>query len=198
MPAMRRARSGKPPGFVATVSATAPTIFPRGLSHGSSLTRCRTSFCRSMATAASAGLDPCPGPFRALLEHSGKSAALIRHVTNRPAHDRRYAVDWARADTELAWRATVSLRGRLGLHRGLVSGQRHLGRPRSLWSLPFQKGPVTSRVRAHQEDEQSAHGSEWVTTSASGFVGWVQPAIRPGVMVGCTHPTAKALTHPGL
>src|SRR5205085_5647453 len=28
-----------------------------------------------------------------------------------------------------------------------------------------------------------------------GFVGWVQPPIRPGVVVGCTHPTLKIVTH---
>jgi dTDP-glucose 4,6-dehydratase len=45
---------------------------------------------------------------RALLELCGKTEALIRHVTDRPGHDRRYAVNCARAEAELGWRPTVS------------------------------------------------------------------------------------------
>jgi dTDP-glucose 4,6-dehydratase len=43
-----------------------------------------------------------------LLELCGKPRSLIRHVTDRPGHDRRYAVDCTRAETELAWHPTVS------------------------------------------------------------------------------------------
>ena len=45
---------------------------------------------------------------RALLELCGKTEDLIRHVTDRPGHDRRYAVDCTRAEAELGWRPTVS------------------------------------------------------------------------------------------
>ncbi len=45
---------------------------------------------------------------RTLLELCGKSEALIRYVTDRPGHDRRYAVDCTRAEAELGWRPTVS------------------------------------------------------------------------------------------
>ena len=43
-----------------------------------------------------------------LLELCRKPESLIRHVTDRPGHDRRYAVDCAKAEAELAWRPTVS------------------------------------------------------------------------------------------
>ncbi len=33
---------------------------------------------------------------------------LIRFVTDRPGHDRRYAIDATRAETELGWRAEES------------------------------------------------------------------------------------------
>ncbi len=40
---------------------------------------------------------------RRVVEVTGASPALIRHVTDRPAHDRRYAMDIARARRELGW-----------------------------------------------------------------------------------------------
>jgi dTDP-glucose 4,6-dehydratase len=42
-----------------------------------------------------------------VLKLTGKPQSLIRHVTDRPGHDRRYAVDCSRAETELGWRPTV-------------------------------------------------------------------------------------------
>ena len=45
---------------------------------------------------------------RAILTLCGKPESLIRHVTDRLGHDRRYAVDSAKAEAELAWRPTVS------------------------------------------------------------------------------------------
>ncbi|HMB06004.1 MAG TPA: dTDP-glucose 4,6-dehydratase, partial [Isosphaeraceae bacterium] len=44
---------------------------------------------------------------RAVLKLTGKPESLIRHVTDRPGHDRRYAVDCSRAEAELGWRPTV-------------------------------------------------------------------------------------------
>jgi dTDP-glucose 4,6-dehydratase len=38
-----------------------------------------------------------------LLEILGKPDSLIRHVTDRPGHDRRYAIDASRAKAELGW-----------------------------------------------------------------------------------------------
>jgi dTDP-glucose 4,6-dehydratase len=45
---------------------------------------------------------------RLVLELTGKPETLIRHVTDRPGHDRRYAVNCARAEAELGWKPTVS------------------------------------------------------------------------------------------
>lgn len=41
-----------------------------------------------------------------ILNKLGKPLSLIRHVTDRPGHDRRYAIDPARVETELGWRPT--------------------------------------------------------------------------------------------
>jgi dTDP-glucose 4,6-dehydratase len=40
---------------------------------------------------------------RAILDRLGKPYSLIRHVEDRPGHDRRYALDTSRIRTELGW-----------------------------------------------------------------------------------------------
>jgi dTDP-glucose 4,6-dehydratase len=40
---------------------------------------------------------------RAILAHLGKPESLLTFVDDRPGHDRRYAVDFARATSELGW-----------------------------------------------------------------------------------------------
>lgn len=45
---------------------------------------------------------------RAVLSLCGKPESLIRHVVDRPGHDRRYAVDCTKAEAELGWRATIT------------------------------------------------------------------------------------------
>jgi len=49
-----------------------------------------------------------------ILEMLGKSKDLIQPVGDRPAHDRRYAVDTTKIRTELGWEATTSFREGLG------------------------------------------------------------------------------------
>ncbi len=45
---------------------------------------------------------------RRLLELLGKPQSLIQFVTDRPAHDRRYALDCARISTRLGWKPAYS------------------------------------------------------------------------------------------
>jgi dTDP-glucose 4,6-dehydratase len=40
---------------------------------------------------------------RMILAHLGKPESLIRHVADRPGHDRRYAMDSRKAQRELGW-----------------------------------------------------------------------------------------------
>jgi dTDP-glucose 4,6-dehydratase len=42
-----------------------------------------------------------------LLAAQGKPASLIRHVKDRPGHDRRYAIDCSKAERELGWKPAV-------------------------------------------------------------------------------------------
>ncbi len=43
-----------------------------------------------------------------LLDRLNKPKSLIKHVTDRPGHDRRYAIDATKIMTELGWRPSVS------------------------------------------------------------------------------------------
>ncbi len=43
-----------------------------------------------------------------ILDWLGKPYSLIRHVTDRPGHDRRYAIDFSKIKRELGWKPTVS------------------------------------------------------------------------------------------
>jgi dTDP-glucose 4,6-dehydratase len=45
---------------------------------------------------------------RAILSLCGKTDSLIKYVTDRPGHDRRYAIDCRKAEAELGWSPTVS------------------------------------------------------------------------------------------
>jgi len=45
-----------------------------------------------------------------ILEQLGKDNSLIRHVKDRPGHDRRYAIDSAKIRRELGWKPLVSFK----------------------------------------------------------------------------------------
>jgi dTDP-glucose 4,6-dehydratase len=45
---------------------------------------------------------------QAILDRLGKPQSLIRLVTDRPGHDRRYAIDFSKIERELGWKPTVS------------------------------------------------------------------------------------------
>ena len=44
-----------------------------------------------------------------LLTATGKTEALLRYVADRPGHDRRYALNSAKIETELGWKPEISL-----------------------------------------------------------------------------------------
>ncbi|MGZ3513825.1 MAG: dTDP-glucose 4,6-dehydratase, partial [Thermodesulfobacteriota bacterium] len=45
---------------------------------------------------------------KSILDRLGKSDSLIRFVTDRPGHDRRYAIDFSKIERELGWKPLVS------------------------------------------------------------------------------------------
>ena len=69
----------------------------------------------------------------ALLEIMGKPRTLVRHVADRPGHDRRYAIDCSKIERELGWKPRVPFldglretvewyRGNAGWVEGVRSG----------------------------------------------------------------------------
>ncbi len=44
---------------------------------------------------------------RSILEHLGHDDAMIRYVKDRPGHDRRYAMDFAKLTRDLGWRPRI-------------------------------------------------------------------------------------------
>ena len=52
-----------------------------------------------------------------ILRHLGKPESLIRHVTDRPGHDRRYAIAAGKLRRELGWAPAVTFEA--GLRRTL-------------------------------------------------------------------------------
>jgi dTDP-glucose 4,6-dehydratase len=46
---------------------------------------------------------------RRILRILDKSESLVQHVTDRPGHDRRYALDSTKLTSQLGWRPTISL-----------------------------------------------------------------------------------------
>ena len=51
---------------------------------------------------------PNLGVAKAILDRLGRSDSLIRFVTDRPGHDRRYAIDFSKIERELGWKPLVS------------------------------------------------------------------------------------------
>ena len=45
---------------------------------------------------------------RLILKALGKDESLITHVEDRPGHDRRYAIDSSKLETQLGWRPRIS------------------------------------------------------------------------------------------
>lgn len=69
-----------------------------------------------------------------ILRLMGKPSHLIRHVTDRPAHDTRYCLDTAKIRTELGWQPKIPFD--VGLGKTVVWYEQH----REWW------GPLTKRT----------------------------------------------------
>ena len=51
---------------------------------------------------------------RQILALTGRSETLLRHVKDRPGHDRRYALEWTKIRHDLDWAPTIPFRDGLG------------------------------------------------------------------------------------
>ncbi len=68
---------------------------------------------------------------RSILKQLGKPESLIRYVTDRPGHDRRYAIDDAKIERELGWTRTRRFDEGLAVDHRLVSRATRPGGARS-------------------------------------------------------------------
>ncbi|MFQ5457866.1 MAG: dTDP-glucose 4,6-dehydratase [Myxococcota bacterium] len=64
---------------------------------------------------------------RTLLKLTGKPEELLQHVTDRPGHDRRYAMDYGKLERETGWRP------RVGLAEGLAATVKWYAENRPWW-----------------------------------------------------------------
>jgi dTDP-glucose 4,6-dehydratase len=76
---------------------------------------------------------------RAILEMCGKSERLIQYVTDRPGHDRRYAINCEKAERDLGWRPTVAF------EEGLAATVRWY-KDHAAWAERVRSGAYRSRT----------------------------------------------------
>ncbi len=116
----------------------------------------------------------------AVLRLTDKPESLIRHVTDRLGHDRRYAVECEKAEARARLEAHGRIRGRTGPHRRLVSRKPEMGRSRPLGGVPR----ITSirrmvlvicgfsrRIDSHRRIAQGGAVMRALVTGVTGFVG---------------------------
>ena len=88
---------------------------------------------------------------------AGSYARLITYVTDRPGHDRRYAIDARKLERELGWKPGRDLRDRHPQDGALVPRPRRLGGARAERRLPRVGGDELQRTAQRHEDPAARH-----------------------------------------
>ena len=104
---------------------------------------------------------------RAILKSCGKPESLIRYVTDRLGHDRRYAINCDKAESELGWSPTVAFEE--GLAATITWYQTH-----TEWVDRVRSGAYRARVieiRVPRAREKGYPPMRALVTGISGFVG---------------------------
>ena len=70
-----------------------------------------------------------------ILAITGRPSSLIEYVTDRPGHDRRYALSSEKLQRETGWKSAHGLRARSQSHGGLVPIQSPVDRARPIWRI---------------------------------------------------------------
>ena len=74
---------------------------------------------------------------RKVLALTGKPESLIRYVTDRPGHDRRYALSSEKLMRETGWRPVTGFRDGVGADHRMVSQQIRVGGARAQRRIPY-------------------------------------------------------------
>ncbi len=85
---------------------------------------------------------------RRLLRITGKPESLLRHVNDRPGHDRRYALDSGKIGRELGWKAAISLED--GVRQTI-----EWYKDNSKWISDVRSGEYLSYYEKHYRDNSS-------------------------------------------
>jgi dTDP-glucose 4,6-dehydratase len=84
-----------------------------------------------------------------LLRITGKPESLLRYVADRPGHDRRYALDSTKAQTELGWKPEISVED--GIRR-TVQWYKDNGK----WVSDVRAGEYSSYYEKYYEDRENS------------------------------------------
>jgi dTDP-glucose 4,6-dehydratase len=84
-----------------------------------------------------------------LLRLAGKPETLLCYVTDRPGHDRRYALDSAKIQTELGWKPEISLED--GIHQTI-----EWYKDNAKWLSDVRAGEYLSYYEKYYDDRDNA------------------------------------------
>jgi dTDP-glucose 4,6-dehydratase len=84
-----------------------------------------------------------------LLRLTGKPETLLRYVADRPGHDRRYALDSAKIQTELGWKPEISLED--GIHQTI-----EWYKSNKEWVSDVRAGEYLSYYEKYYDDRDNA------------------------------------------
>jgi dTDP-glucose 4,6-dehydratase len=84
-----------------------------------------------------------------LLRLAGKPETLLCYVTDRPGHDRRYALDSAKIQTELGWKPEISLED--GIHQTIEWYKEN-----AKWLSDVRAGEYLSYYEKYYDDRDNA------------------------------------------
>jgi dTDP-glucose 4,6-dehydratase len=93
-----------------------------------------------------------------LLRLTGKPERLLRYVADRPGHDRRYALNSRKIETELSWKPTISLED--GVRQTI-----EWYKDSSKWVSDIREGEYLSYYEKYYDDRETSLKA--ITGSAS-------------------------------
>ncbi len=108
-------------------------------------------------------------------------AEQITYVTDRPGHDRRYAIDARKLERELGWKPGRNLRHRHRQDRAVVSGQPDMGAQRPERCLPrLGAAAIPAGLRRGMKHPAAwARTARWAGSCSAAWPRWGTLGTRP-------------------